>query len=88
MSSRPVAPDAQLRADGILCTQRRRGDVIAELAGLPEQLIQTRRKVAQANQQTAFVGLDSHFIATLPRWSADYCSIFNNSTRSSCGGLR
>jgi len=67
MSSPRIALGGQLRGDRILCASRRRGDVIAELAGLPEQLIQARRQVAQANQQAAFVSLGSHFMVTLTR---------------------
>jgi hypothetical protein len=67
VSSPRIALGVQLRADGVLGTPRRGGDVIAELAGLPEQLIQARRKVAQAKQQAAFVTFGGHFNRTITR---------------------
>jgi hypothetical protein len=67
MASPRIALGVQLRADGAPGTSRRRGDVIAELTGLPEQLIKARRKVAQANQQAAFVIFGGHFKTTITR---------------------
>jgi hypothetical protein len=63
----PRVAEGQLRGDGVFGVPRCGSDVIAELAGLPEQLIQAGRQVAQANQQAPFLSVSSHFTSTITR---------------------